>query len=112
MSEQTVKKIEAFNKSYGTLITFLWRFLFYPILALVFYSSISYLDSHYVSREYFDKAVAKIEQTQTEISGKLDTVIISNAGSAQKDVEAERRLAAVESKVERLGERIYKAHEE
>jgi hypothetical protein len=97
MSEQTKRKIESFNKSYGTLITFLWRFLFYPILALVFYSSVSYLDSHYVSREYFDKAVAKVESSQREIIGKIDGVLIYNAAAIEKAGNLNERIIRLEN---------------
>lgn len=101
-------RVEKFNKTYGALITFAWRFLFYPIIALVLFSASSYMQNHYVDREHFDAAVVKVESGQKEItekvvsgqreiSGKVDAVLIQQATATAKREELERRLIRLEN---------------
>lgn len=97
MSEITKNKIESFNKSYGVLFTFLWRFFFYPIIGLIFYSASSYLKENYVSKKYFDSAITKIENGQQDISDKLDGVLIFNAAALQKGNDLEKRVIRLEN---------------
>lgn len=108
MSATTQKKIENWQKSYGALATFLWRALFYPVLALVLYSASSYLDSHYVDRAHFDSSMQTLavdkerynEETQAhlkEINSKLDTVIVTQSAVLERAANLNERVIRLEN---------------
>jgi hypothetical protein len=78
-------------------MTLAWRVFFYPIFALILYSSSCYLETHYVSKDYFDRSVAKIEESQRVISGKVDSVLIQNSAALQRTENLDERIIRLES---------------
>jgi len=116
MSERFLFSFKKWDERYGGLAVWLWRLVFYPFLFISLYAGKAYLDSHYVSKEYFDKAMETIseekqryaqdqKQDMREIKGKLDTLLESSAANAQRFSDYDRRLGNVEEKIDRLQER-------
>lgn len=110
-----LRNLQQWGETYGTLGTWLWRILFYPVLALGMYAGTAYLDSHYVSKEYFDRSILAISEDKDrfalkqegalkEISGKLDALLLRDSANAQRFSDYDRRLDKVESKVDRMSE--------
>jgi hypothetical protein len=107
MSERMLFSLKQWDEKYGVFALWLWRLVFYPILFISLYAGKAYLDSHYVSKDYFDKAMQIIseekqrfaqEQKQDlkEIKGKLDSLLESSAANAERFTDAERRISRLE----------------
>jgi len=109
MSERFLLGFRRWDETYGPLVVWLWRLILYPLLAISLYAGKAYLDSHYVSKEYFDKAMAILaeekqrfaldqKQDLKEINVKLDTLLQVGAANGQRLTDAEHRISRLENK--------------
>lgn len=109
MGERFFSAFRKFDESYGDIVTLIWRLVLYPVLFVFAYAGTSYLNNHYVSKEYFDKAMATLSEDKQrtaldqkhdlkEINAKLDALLQVGAANGQRFTDAERRLSRLEDK--------------
>ena len=95
------EKIEWLDDSYGVVAKWIWRIVFYPICALIFYSSTAYLNTHYVSKSDFDSykeiIVSENKASFDEVNKKLDLLLLRDASGAEKFADFERRITRLEN---------------
>lgn len=108
--------LDAFELRYGKLVSWTLRLMLIPFLWVSIYAGNAYLNSHFVSKAYYDASVAttlaaQLEETKSikaqfvTVNGKLDVILIQNATSGQKIADNERRTTSLESRVDRLQEK-------
>ena len=114
MSKQNlIESLKGFNSEYGVVISYGWKLILYPLVFLFLYFGRTYLDTNYVSKEYFDSAMSQssVEKRQSaeeqklqlkEIGGKLDALLLSSAANGQRFVDSERRISRLEDKVDKI----------
>jgi len=112
MRERFLTNFSSWSRNWGEVALWVWRLFFYPFLCLVLYALGAYLNTHYVSKEYFDKAMATLSQEKQQvaseqkqdlkdISSKLDALLLRDGVDSERLTELERRISRQEDKADK-----------
>lgn len=106
---QNLHKFNAFVEKNSEAFGFIYKAIFLPVCAVMFYVAMTYLDNKYVTRDEFDGKTDKNNSSITSnfdsVGKKLDILLLKESGRDVLFDQIEKRLAKLELKVESLSEK-------